>query len=470
VYDRLVVDKIRYAFCEPSRWDIGVFKYPIRQNQNYVKRIVGMPGDRLRISGGNVHLVAAGTDGRKAEDLTTLRKPALLQSEIWKEIFPARMVLNEHSTLLGKYFVGRGTGDWSEADGTLSFEPRSPTARATLLFSDSDDGGISDQVWDGYPTWIAKLMRDKEPRQLALEQVQDARIDFTMLPAADIARLWVEIGVRQQGDKTFRFQLAVDDGQARVEVREFDEVKARSEPFALALRAGRAVDFSFAHVDDWLVAEVDGFRAELDTGAFKTLDPPKSVTLQVQVQDGGRLQFSNLRVWRDLHYLPSSNPGGDPMKIIEVPGEPDPHYLMLGDNTQQSVDSRDWTQLTIAVENNQVVDPATHPNAVRMSGNLRAFPLSEPPDPDENPVPVTSRGKIVFTDTAGEVWALDGQPNLDGGTDGRMWGPGAPWFQGESGPWKAPTSLVQFAPRRHIIGRPLLNFWPVMPFRLGLIR
>ncbi|MDP6928496.1 MAG: signal peptidase I, partial [Planctomycetota bacterium] len=39
VHDRLLVDKMRYAFTEPKRFDIAVFRYPVRRNQNYVKRI-----------------------------------------------------------------------------------------------------------------------------------------------------------------------------------------------------------------------------------------------------------------------------------------------------------------------------------------------------------------------------------------------------------------------------------------------
>jgi len=36
VYDRILVDKIRYEITEPQRWDVAVFRYPLQKNQNYV--------------------------------------------------------------------------------------------------------------------------------------------------------------------------------------------------------------------------------------------------------------------------------------------------------------------------------------------------------------------------------------------------------------------------------------------------
>ena len=46
IYDRLLVDKLTPAIREPQRWDVTVFGYPLQQNQNYVKRLVGLPGVR----------------------------------------------------------------------------------------------------------------------------------------------------------------------------------------------------------------------------------------------------------------------------------------------------------------------------------------------------------------------------------------------------------------------------------------
>lgn len=46
--DRILVCK----FIEPRRWDLMVFRYPEDPSVNYVKRLVGLPGERLEIRDG----------------------------------------------------------------------------------------------------------------------------------------------------------------------------------------------------------------------------------------------------------------------------------------------------------------------------------------------------------------------------------------------------------------------------------
>ena len=47
--DNLLVDKISYRFSEPERFDIIVFPYQYKENTYYIKRIIGMPGETVRI-------------------------------------------------------------------------------------------------------------------------------------------------------------------------------------------------------------------------------------------------------------------------------------------------------------------------------------------------------------------------------------------------------------------------------------
>jgi signal peptidase I len=53
--DRIIVGKFAYDFAEPERWDVIVFKFPGRAVDNYIKRLVGLPNERLWIMGGNVY-------------------------------------------------------------------------------------------------------------------------------------------------------------------------------------------------------------------------------------------------------------------------------------------------------------------------------------------------------------------------------------------------------------------------------
>ncbi|MGO9108633.1 MAG: signal peptidase I [Thermoguttaceae bacterium] len=52
--DRFLVAKFPYEFANPKRWDIIVFKYPGDATMNYIKRLVGLPGETIRIHDGDL--------------------------------------------------------------------------------------------------------------------------------------------------------------------------------------------------------------------------------------------------------------------------------------------------------------------------------------------------------------------------------------------------------------------------------
>ena len=52
--DRIFVDKISYRFHPPERGDIVVFKYPLDRKKDFVKRLAGLPGDRIEIRDGKL--------------------------------------------------------------------------------------------------------------------------------------------------------------------------------------------------------------------------------------------------------------------------------------------------------------------------------------------------------------------------------------------------------------------------------
>lgn len=52
--DRILVSKFIYDFSEPQRWDVIVFKYPKDAKMNYIKRLIGLPNEIVRVVGGNI--------------------------------------------------------------------------------------------------------------------------------------------------------------------------------------------------------------------------------------------------------------------------------------------------------------------------------------------------------------------------------------------------------------------------------
>ncbi len=58
VGDRVLVLKFWYAMpkVEPKRGQIAVFKYPVDPRRDFVKRIIGLPGDNVEIRNGTVYV------------------------------------------------------------------------------------------------------------------------------------------------------------------------------------------------------------------------------------------------------------------------------------------------------------------------------------------------------------------------------------------------------------------------------
>src|SRR6056297_2678309 len=70
--DRILVSKFAYTLADPERWDVIVFKFPGNPKQNYIKRLVGLPEETLKIRHGDVYARPSGREGAREE---ILRKP-----------------------------------------------------------------------------------------------------------------------------------------------------------------------------------------------------------------------------------------------------------------------------------------------------------------------------------------------------------------------------------------------------------
>lgn len=54
--DVLLVNEFAYRFGAPHRGDIVVFRPPVASSENFIKRVIAVPGDTLRIYGGKVYV------------------------------------------------------------------------------------------------------------------------------------------------------------------------------------------------------------------------------------------------------------------------------------------------------------------------------------------------------------------------------------------------------------------------------
>lgn len=54
--ERIFINKLVYRWESIDRGDIVVFRYPRDPHKSFIKRVIGLPGDRVRIAFGHVYL------------------------------------------------------------------------------------------------------------------------------------------------------------------------------------------------------------------------------------------------------------------------------------------------------------------------------------------------------------------------------------------------------------------------------
>ena len=57
---------------EPKRGDIAVFKLPKDGSTDYIKRVIGLPGDRIQMINGVLHINGKATERQRIEDYQTV--------------------------------------------------------------------------------------------------------------------------------------------------------------------------------------------------------------------------------------------------------------------------------------------------------------------------------------------------------------------------------------------------------------
>lgn len=477
VHDQVLVDKLRYLLAEPARWDLAVFHAPLQQRDTFVKRIVGLPGERIAIAGGNLHVVEGGPG---AERLRVLRRPPALQEAQWREVLPARSLARGETPALGGALRGEPAAAWHTdlPDLVAELAPDRPTR---LVWADAD-GGLVDRPWDGHPLAVARTLRAVHAQQSHRAEVTaDARILVRLQASAAPSRCALAIDVWRPGLPSLRFAFEYAGGTARLVVARDGVPAAASAPVAFPWREGATTTICFAHVDDELMAWHDGVEiARFDGSAFPCREgcelpdpcgmgpampgPTQRAEASLEFAGAGVVRVQEVRIWRDQQWTRGPLAAGT---VLVVPAD---HYLLLGDNPLQSEDGRGWQAIPLGVLADSAVPPDT-PGAVVRVGSLQLGRRDEAPGRDENPVCLDDRHLLVLRDRLGNRDVLHGDLGPDDGGTGLRLG-----FRGMDGiarKQQLAATTVHFVPRADLLGRAMLRYWPLPPFgpwRAGWLR
>jgi len=358
--DRIIVNKFCYQFADPERWDVIVFKYPGNPKQNYIKRLVGLPGEALRIQHGDIYI----RDDRNPNDGAfhiARKKPYKL-----KAMLQAVHDTNHVSTKLSEagwpsswqsWPPGLDAG-WTFADAAQkkgvrrTFAIENPTADAVQwlryrhlppTFGDwiaVKNGRLPDdihtrpgQLITDFYAYNAEVRgpRDQPPPEAAgLHWVGDLAMECEVTVQSDQGFLLLDL---VEGGKHFLCRINVENGDATLSIGggvPFTNEDGSAGPAVLVAKTkvrGRGdYRLRFANADDqlqlWVNERVVAFTNP-DTGAqapatfapgavrprWSEDDPGDLLPLGVG-SEGVAVRVNRLRVLRDIYYIATRSAGG----------------------------------------------------------------------------------------------------------------------------------------------------------------
>jgi signal peptidase I len=334
--DRILVLKCIYQFFEPKRWDVVVFKNPLDPTINYIKRLVGRPGETVEIIDGDIYI-----NGRIS------RKPPKIQNELWMPVYDndyQPVQPGEPLTPLG--FNGHHAWKQPFKNETGS-EWKIDNKNPTLFKLDSAAEQINTMVYDASigNNFRATYAYDDVKEYKRMPYCSDLMVHFYMNPH-DLQGV---IGIEMSKYET-RYKAWVDSsGEMVIEaVKDNETIELERKTIELP-GVNKPILVKFANVDHRLIFEFGSEKLphNLRDGPDGAGERKTNIEPQVKISGSGKVTLSHMAIFRDIHYTKFQHGDsgglaraaeGNPFKLGQD------EFFVLGDNSPNSADGRWWNR------------------------------------------------------------------------------------------------------------------------------
>ncbi|MBN1853901.1 MAG: signal peptidase I [Pirellulales bacterium] len=318
--DRFWIDRTAFFISNPKRWDVVVFRCPMDACQLCIKRIVGLPGESIRIRDGDVSV--DGTIVRK-----TLREQRRLRQRIHDE---------SESTI--RWYPESAKTGWKMCHEHWQGMPSGPEVDWLVYHHPAR--------WDGDSTiYDTSEYNAGIPRNL--HQIRDVMVSMRVQLSGSGS---FQIRILDAGEPIL---LKIQPAVSRMElIKNGIQVAESMVDECSGSWLNRPIQIEFSLFDRNVLAAMDGREIlsyplaswnpkAYDGTGFSTRDvrPPLGHRLAIGIEDL-RIQISDLELWRDVYYI---WPIDSSMSKARQPWHLGPaEYCVLGDNSPISADSRTW--------------------------------------------------------------------------------------------------------------------------------
>ncbi len=279
--DRVLVLKYLYNFRSPRPWDVIVFRNPQNNQENYIKRLVGLPGETIEIVHGDVYVKQPGEEDWRIRRKTRRQVREALWHVVYDNDYPPNGEMIEAYNASRSpaeqirppqwRVVGAEPGE-DDADGALRGRGWDLTGQNGRRFAfDAADEAVvrldaqrrAFGVRYGYnPTARNNGVPDRRQEDIC----SDLKLSLSFTPDGPDSRLWMSLSAmhvphepeaRQRlhdlgaaFEQDFRAEIRAD-GQIRLLRRAApqDEWRTLAEGRVPALKPGRGYELALSHAD-----------------------------------------------------------------------------------------------------------------------------------------------------------------------------------------------------------------------------